>query len=210
VCGYGAIEFVRRSLCRAEVEGQSVIEVGSYDVNGSVRPDVEALHPRLYLGVDISPGPRVDELCSVYELEQRYGRDSFDVVISTEMVEHVRDWRAAVNNLKHILRPEGTLVVTTRSLGFPLHGWPKDYWRYETADFAVIFDDFEDVVVESDPEMPGVFVKATKPARFTARDLSDIALHSVARGGRTRRLTRIDDALLWLRFTRRRLRGESL
>jgi SAM-dependent methyltransferase len=211
VCGSGVIDFVRERLNRTEVEGRSVLEVGSLDVNGSVRPDVEALEPARYLGVDIAPGPRVDEICDVRHLVDRYGAESFDILVSTELLEHVRDWKRAITNMKRVLRPGGILVITTRSLGFPLHGYRWDYWRYEPEDFAVIFSDFDDVTIEQDPEAPGVFIKARKPLdRRPETPLDNIALHSVARNGRTAKLSMVDDLQLRLRFVRRRLRGESL
>ena len=128
VCGSGVTDFVRERLGRTDIEGRSVLEVGSLDVNGSVRPDIESLKPASYLGVDIARGPRVDEICDVRHLVDRFGNESFDVVVSTELLEHVRDWKGAITNMKRVLRPGGILIVTTRSLGFPLHGYPWDYW----------------------------------------------------------------------------------
>jgi SAM-dependent methyltransferase len=204
-------EFVRERLNRTDVAGRSVLEVGSLDVNGSVRPEIESLKPAMYLGVDIVSGARVDEICDVRHLVDHYGNESFDVVVSTELLEHVRDWKGAINNMKRVLRPGGILVVTTRSLGFPLHGYPWDYWRYEPDDLAAIFSDFDDVEMERDPESPGVFIKARKPSDPRAETpLEDVALHSVARNGRTTKLSRFDDLQLRLRFARRRLRGETL
>ena len=94
MCNEACIEFAAAEfLTRSEVMGREILEVGSYDTTGTVRPRVMAHHPSRYVGVDIAPGPSVDELCNVYDLEAHFGPRSFDIVISTEMVEHVRDWR---------------------------------------------------------------------------------------------------------------------
>jgi SAM-dependent methyltransferase len=186
MCTPSCISFVQGHLTTEEVFGKSVLEVGALDVNGTVRPVIEALGPASYIGVDIEPGPNVDELCDVALLTARYGEDSFDLVVSTELVEHVRDWRAAFTNMKLALRPSGTIIVTTRSRGFPIHGYPSDYWRYEPEDMERIFADFEIVVIERDREVPGVFVKARKPAASgEGTVLADIALYSVVAGRRT-------------------------
>lgn len=163
MCNASCIGFAGEQISRADVAGKLVLEVGSLDVNGSVRQIIEPLAPAAYTGIDIEPGPGVDELCDVGQLMDRYGRDQFDLVLSTELVEHVRDWRTAFSNLKGVLRPGGQILVTTRSRGFPLHGYPSDYWRYEPDDMRRIFADFDAVLVQRDPEEPGVFVKAQKP-----------------------------------------------
>jgi len=156
-----------------------VIEIGAVDINGSLRPDVEALGPSEYLGIDIAEGPGVDEVCNVYDLVERYGPESFDVAISSEMIEHVHDWRKAISQIKQILRPEGVLVMTTRSIGFPYHDYPYDYWRYELDDMRAIFSDMTIEALEPDTDDPGVLVKARKPEGFVENDLSEHALYSM-------------------------------
>src|SRR4051812_33449727 len=184
MCTRACLEFVRASLAPAEVESRSVLEVGSLDVNGTVRPIVVALRPGRYVGVDLAPGPGVDEICDATELVRRFGSDVFDIVISTEMLEHVRDWRAVLSQLKRVLKPGGTLLLTTRSCGFPYHGFPEDFWRYETSDMSVLLRDFDIDKIETDSESPGVMFKGRKPLSFSETDLSSHALYSVVLGTR--------------------------
>jgi hypothetical protein len=70
-----------------------------------VRPVVEGLGPAGYLGVDIEAGPGVDELCDVSDLVGHYGEEAFDVVISTEVVEHLRNWREAFEQMNGFCGP---------------------------------------------------------------------------------------------------------
>jgi SAM-dependent methyltransferase len=184
MCDKSCLEFVIQHLAEGEIREKSVLEVGSRAVQGphmSLRPIIEPLGPSSYLGVDIKSGPGVDEICDAGRLRERFGDDSFDIVVSTEMLEHVRDWRRAISNLKHVVRPRGILLLTTRSYGFPYHGWPNDFWRYELEDMETIFSDFEIRVAEPDLEYPGIFLKATKPLRFRERDLSDHRLFSIVK-----------------------------
>jgi SAM-dependent methyltransferase len=191
MCNDSCLSFTRNELSAQEVAGGFVLEVGSLDVNGSVRPVIEALGPASYLGVDLERGPGVDEICDVGRLVERFGEHQFDVVVSTELVEHVRDWRSAFSNMKRALKPGGTILITTRSRGFPLHGYPSDYWRYEPEDMQSIFADFEVITIEQDPESPGVFVKARKPSSPTNdAQLDDIELYSVAARKRTRYISK--------------------
>jgi SAM-dependent methyltransferase len=189
MCHASCIDFVASQLSADEIQGSDVLEVGSRDVNGSVRPVVERARPASYVGVDIEEGPGVDELCDATELVSRFGTEKFDVVLSTELLEHVRDWRQAVTQMKEVLRPGGTLVITTRSRGFGVHAYPHDYWRYEPEDMQRIFGDLQIESLERDPTRPGVFMKAQKPPAFEAAQLDDVALYSIIRQERALEVT---------------------
>lgn len=160
------------ALAPSEVAGRRVLEVGSYNVNGSVRPLVEAHGPAAYLGVDQTPGPGVDRLVGCADLVSTFGPGSWDVVISTEMLEHVEDWWECVAQLCEVVATGGLLVLTTRSPGFPYHPYPIDTWRYPVPVMRDILDAAELtpllVVDDPDPKSPGVFAMATKPEGWAA------------------------------------------
>lgn len=54
---------------------------------------------------------------------------SFALVLCTEVLEHLRDPRAAVLEMARVLAPGGRLLLTTRFV-YPLHDTPNDYWRF--------------------------------------------------------------------------------
>ena len=186
MCGTACLEFGARVLSAEDVCGRDVLEVGATDVNGSLRPQVESLRPTRYVGVDLAPGRGVDEVCRAENLIERYGAQAFDVVIATELLEHVEDWRRVVSNLKRVLKPGGVLLITTRSRGFPYHAHPYDFWRYEIEDARAIFSDLEVEALENDPVEPGLFLKARKPAAIREADLLGLALYSILLGRRVR------------------------
>ena len=186
------VDFVVRSLTADDVRGRTVLEVGSRNVNGSLRWHVEGLGPASYLGVDLVGGPGVDEICRVDCLIDRFGPDRFDLVFSTEMLEHVRDWRAALVNLKAVTKPGGILLFTTRSRGFWFHGYPFDFWRYELSDVTAVFGDFEMLALEADISEPGVFFKGRKPEGWRDRPLDDYELYSIILGRRALDVGSID------------------
>lgn len=163
--------FACSALTADDVCGRRVLEAGSMDVNGSVRPHVESLGPASYLGTDMRPGPGVDAVCDAGDLPAEFAqggrRTRFGVVISTEMLEHAADWQAAVRGMISVLAPGGVLVLTTRSAGFPVHGYPDDHWRFSVEAMGVILAaaGLEVERLEADPQAghPGVFAKARKP-----------------------------------------------
>lgn len=55
------------------------------------------------------------------DLSATFGRTQFDVIISTEVIEHVYDPRGLVRNAFALLKPRGVLVMTT-----PYHGYLKN------------------------------------------------------------------------------------
>lgn len=195
MCNQACLAYGEHQLAEADVRGRRVIEVGARNVNGSLRGFVEALGPAQYVGVDIEAGPGVDQVCNAEDLVARFGSESFDVVICTEMLEHVRDWRQVVSNLKRLLAPGGVLLVTTRSIGFPYHAFPWDFWRYENGDMRAIFSDLTVESVESDPTAPGVFMTARREAQFVEKDLGAYELYSMVRRDRCRDLNRVEE--LW-------------
>jgi SAM-dependent methyltransferase len=179
MCNQACVDFGIANLRKEEVCGKQVIEVGSLDVNGSLRSFVEKFVPQRYIGVDIGHGPGVDITCDATEIVERFGSEAFDVVISTEVLEHIRDWRKVIANFKTILKPGGVLLITTRSRGYGYHGFPFDYWRYEPEDMRAIFSDCNVEAVDRDNLVPGVFVKVRKPDDFTENNLTDYRLYSI-------------------------------
>ena len=103
MCNPACIKFVNDNIQASEIRGKKILEVGSYDVNGTVRPILERYQPAQYIGVDITKGPGVDEICDAKHLLSRFGKESFDVLITTEFLEHFMEWRTVISlSLIHI------------------------------------------------------------------------------------------------------------
>lgn len=118
--------------------GAAVLDVGSYDVNGSLRQLIEARGGG-YTGIDTRAGPNVDV---VTESPYRYPffDNTFDVVIAANMLHNVeKPWRL-IPELARILRPKGMLIVAT------VYQWgrnshPIDYFRYMDSGLRSLFDE---------------------------------------------------------------------
>jgi 2-polyprenyl-3-methyl-5-hydroxy-6-metoxy-1,4-benzoquinol methylase len=124
----------------------------------------------------------------------------FDIVICTDVIEHVEDWRKAVDQLKQITKVNGKIIITVPAIGFPYHGWPYDYWRYTLTDLLYIFRDF--LILNYKQVDRGVFVKLKKVSRDIP-DNSDYKLYSILRGYRVKNLTRFDKSLHYPRKIQR-------
>lgn len=104
-----------------------VIDIGSYDVNGSYKQFFEkpGWH---YTGVDLAPGPNVDVvLTSPYRLP--FPSFSVDVVVSGQAFEHVEFFWLTWMEMSRVLKPGGLIFLLAPSRG-PEHRYPQDCWRF--------------------------------------------------------------------------------
>lgn len=139
------------------------LEVGSMNVNGSVRP----FFTGRYLGVDIAPGPGVDLVMDMGEFDGTLDSD-WTVVVSTECLEHVRrPWRA-VAQMANLCEPEGHVIITARGYDergcWEVHAHPVDAYRFSELAMRTLAEDAGLTVQEcsADPEGPGWFLYARK------------------------------------------------
>lgn len=97
--------------------GRHVLEVGSLDINGTVR---SMFVDGSYVGIDVAPGRGVDVVCQ----GQDYAApdESFDHVLSCEVMEHNPHWQATFTNMIRLCRAGGLVTMTCATTGRPEHG----------------------------------------------------------------------------------------
>lgn len=150
--------WVRGQVAEHGLASMETLEVGSLDVNGSVR----GFFTGPYHGVDMRPGPGVDAIAKADALP--FDDAAFEVVISTEMLEHDPSPWLSLAEMGRVLKPGGHLILTTRGNGFGEHNEPSDYWRFMPAsrDRLLELAGCSPVATALDPEVPGVFVHGVR------------------------------------------------
>lgn len=108
----GAFEFVGRY---ATLDDISVIEVGSRDINGSVRCHFPAA---TWTGLDLYPGPSVDIVTDALD---HTPVDQVDLVVICEVFEHCPYWGEVLHHIESWLKPRGRLIVTCAGPGRETH-----------------------------------------------------------------------------------------
>lgn len=152
---------------------EPVIEIGSLRTPGQehvadVRPLVRAAS---YTGWDMRSGEGVEGLASVHHLPLRDA--SVGTVIMLETLEHVLDPLAAMREVSRVVRAGGATIITS-PMGFPIHAYPSDYWRFTPMAFDYLLSPFATrrVFMQGNSLQPvsvlGVGLKSTDPLETAA------------------------------------------
>jgi len=130
---------MEHELQRVDWAFASVLDVGSYDVNGTFRPLVSGMGWG-YTGLDIRSGPNVDIVASdAYAWP--VADETYDAVICGNMLHNTAEpWRL-VPEMARVLKSGGLLVIVTHTWGKPPSGkHPIDAWRFMPDGMQVLFD----------------------------------------------------------------------
>ncbi|HXF63753.1 MAG TPA: methyltransferase domain-containing protein [Caldilineaceae bacterium] len=141
-----------------DLGGHKKVKRGAFDIG---RYDLHVLYANLT--ADKSPDLQADAAALPLPTA------TFDVVICTELLEHVPEPRRVLAEATRVLRPGGTLVITAPFL-YPIHADPYDfgrytetYWRYLLAELG-----FTQVQVEAQGLL---FAAAANMLKLTANQV---------------------------------------
>jgi SAM-dependent methyltransferase len=103
------------------------------DVGCGLKPYAGMFAPYVveHVGVDHPDSPHartsVDVSATAYEIPLE--SDSFDTILMTELLEHLEDPQRALSEAHRLLKPGGSLILTTPFV-WTLHEEPRDFYRY--------------------------------------------------------------------------------
>lgn len=95
----------------------SVLEIGSYNVNGTLRSMF--IEPRKYVGVDLIEGPCVDYISRGKDYKDGH---KYNTVFSTEVFEHDPEFLDTFKNMVDHSADGGLVFFTCATTGRPEHG----------------------------------------------------------------------------------------
>ena len=142
-----AMEFVDRMVRAYDLaDAEVVFDLGGADRNGTTR---DLFDDPLWVAIDVDPDSDVDvaaDLTDAVEVHHALrawagatGSEVWpvaDVVLCTEVLEHVSDWPAVIRTALSVLAPGGHLILTAAGDGRPPHaadgspGGPKPGEHY--------------------------------------------------------------------------------
>lgn len=116
-----------------------VLEIGSGDTNinqSSINIFSEA---NSFIQTDINRSYGHKFLDITQEL---HIKEEFDLVLCTNVLEHIYDTKSAIKNLKNLLKEKGQLIVSVPFI-YPLHDEPIDFWRFTEHSLVRLFSEFK-------------------------------------------------------------------
>lgn len=135
-------------------EFRAVVDVGSYDVNGSFREIMPS--GWRYIGVDRVPGPNVDV---VMPLDYEIPLLDVGIVVSASCFQYVRNPFKLMKSIEEILVPSGLVIVCAPKdekeglIGLPAELCPNgdptfDCWRFLKDGMRALMEDSDLEVLE--------------------------------------------------------------
>jgi|688.fasta_scaffold00580_42 SAM-dependent methyltransferase len=99
--------------------------------------------------LDIDPNSGADYILDLCENNKDTIKDeTFDLIVCTEVLEHVNDPFFVVSELRRMLKIGGVVAIST-PFNFRIHGPLPDNWRFTIYGLNVLFKDFEILTLES-------------------------------------------------------------
>jgi SAM-dependent methyltransferase len=145
-----------------------VLEIGNGRVGrrGCFQPPVE--EARVWIYLDLREKLRPHLRGNVENLPLKNA--SFDTVVCLEMLEYVTDPQKALSEIRRVLKPDGTLILSTPFLHRA--DTPQDYWRFTEQGLRLLLQKsgFEVVWLKGQGNALGVAVNILKYTLYIQRN----------------------------------------
>lgn len=137
------VEKVKQYVRERVTGNEKVLDIGSYDVNGSLRDLFTD-----YTGVDMRDGPNVDIVANSHKLP--FKDDTFDLVTCVETLEHDDRPFDTMKEIYRVLKKGGKVILCASGISFPKHDYPNDYFRYTAEGMGSLLSEFKNIETADD------------------------------------------------------------
>jgi len=115
------------NYCQDNIQSKTVLDVGSWDSNGCLKPIFQK--SLQYVGLDAQAGPNVDVVSNSNDMP--FENEQFDIIISTSCFEHDEMFWLTFLEMCRVLKSGGYIYICAPSSGpYHPHGCPSDSWRF--------------------------------------------------------------------------------
>lgn len=111
--------------CSHNIENLCVLDIGSLDINGSLRELFSKA--KVYTGLDQCEGKNVDVIGSSHDIPLQ--SNSYDIILSSSCFEHDDMFWVSFLEYCRVVKENGYIYIQAPSNG-PYHAHPVDNWRF--------------------------------------------------------------------------------
>lgn len=134
---YPILRFIRSEAIPLMKPGLKVLDAGSGRLpEQTLRSDILATGATLHT-LDFCAGEGVDFVGDVSALP--FDANSYDIVLSTQVLEHVQDPERVCVEMARVLKPGGHLFLTTPQSS-PIHNEPFNYFNFTHYGLSLLFE----------------------------------------------------------------------
>ena len=98
--------------------------------------------------LDIDPDSSATYICSICDYNPIIEKEKFDLIVCTDVLEHVINPFDAIDEIHRILKPGGILLLSS-PLNFRIHGPLPDCWRFTEHGWKQLVKKFEILEIDS-------------------------------------------------------------
>ncbi|MCX6848281.1 MAG: class I SAM-dependent methyltransferase [Verrucomicrobia bacterium] len=166
---YPILNFIRKEALPQMRQGMKVLDAGSgrlpeQTLRGEILETGAVLHT-----LDFCAGEGVDFVGDVSALP--FEDESYDIVLSTQVLEHVQDPQKVCLEMARVLKPDGHLFLTTPQSS-PIHNEPWNYFNFTHYGLTLLFEKAGLKVVKKEAQ-GGHFVMIAYQLHWTVRCLQN-------------------------------------
>lgn len=146
-------ELIAEQAAKLPTNARSLLDVG-----GKGKPYACFFSGRVasHYVLDVAPAYSVDVVGDARKMP--FANASMDVILATQVLEHIPEPVAVIAEIHRVLKPGGTLLLSVPAI-FPQHGSPGDYWRYMPQGLEWLLRDFQSVNVRGEAgTVPSIFL----------------------------------------------------
>ncbi len=133
------------------------------------------------VGTDVPFSPHNQEKIDTLALATAlpFKDETFDVVLCTEVMEHVPEPQIMLDEIYRVLKPEGTLILTTPFL-VPLHEQPYDFFRYTPFALRYMLEKsgYDIIIIKPFSELFGVIISFFVQLQLKLWYALSVAMHA--------------------------------
>lgn len=169
---YSVNEFIRKTGFPLMNQGKLVLDAGSGRLPEQILRDELLANDIKLETLDLMPGEGVDFAGDITHTE--FENDRYDIILCSQVLEHVEDPRQVCKELFRILKPGGYVLITAPQSAY-LHNLPYHFFHFTNIGMKMIVEEAGFKIDKIEPQ-GGHFLNLALNLHYTCRVLESFAV----------------------------------